>query len=979
MFVGRGRETDRIEELIARVRAGRSGVLLIEGDAGAGKTTLLDLAECRAAQMTVLRTVGVAGAQDVAFSGLFSVLRPFLDMVEELPGPQAEALRVVLGVQAGTGGDPFLIGVALLGILAAAGERRPVVVLVDDLQWMDEPSARALLFALRRLDADRVGAVLAVRSGEVLPAGTAGWLHDIDVVRLSPLDLDSTVALLAADNITAAVAADLHRLTGGNPLALTETAATLTPLQRLGIAAPPEAAVLPRSMSRLYGRHLDALPPTTRRALVVAAVDRFDDLRLLTLALRSQHLTPADLSAAEDAGLFRLLTDTVPAAYAWKHPLVRAAVLEAAEPSMLRLAHAAQADALTAALDMSTLAGNTDQSRAALYRSARAWHYSAATIESDDRIADELAAVAVEASDRRADSAAAAAYQRSATLTADLVLRSERLTFAAEAAWRAGDGTMTNSLVDTALEHASNAQLARLYRLRGLYAFEWGSIVAAVAPTEQAFRQALRTDTATALEVAAELVYAAIFDGSPEADATACECAALADSHADRSEPRQAALATWTMYVAGNIAAQPQYASNSFRDTIAIRAVTTAELARARDELELLTQRDPGRYALYAYVLNEDLNGTRHACARVDPVIATLRANGELSVLPKLLRPRALAATWLGDWDGAWQLATEAYDLACVTGRVNNRSNALHLLGEIAALRGQEEACLEYIAERRSVVEVALGIERARLGRPSVLLALGLGRYEEAVTLLEEFYGIFVSCGRPVSGALDYLPELVEALVLTGRTVDAAARAQEFIELMASVSATRSHATADGASDLATEAAVHRVRGLVAASPADATASFDAAVRAHTDNPTDNPFQQARTRLVYGERLRRDGQRRAAREQLRAAAETFDRLEALPWARRANRELAATGAARRPARRVVSSALTGQELRIALLAAEGLSNKEVAAQMYLSTKTVEYHLGHVYQKLDLHSRAQLARRFPTPETARDAATPVASS
>ena len=243
MFVGRGRETDRIEELFARVRAGRSGVLLIEGDAGAGKTTLLDLAECRAAQMTVLRTVGVAGAQDVAFSGLFSVLRPFLHMVEELPEPQAEALRVVLGVQAGTGGDPFLIGVALLGILAAAGERRPVVVLVDDLQWMDEPSARALLFALRRLDADRVGAVLAVRSGEVLPAGTAGWLHDIDVVRLSPLDLDSTVALLAADNITAAVAADLHRLTGGNPLALTETAATLTPLQRLGIAAPPEAAV----------------------------------------------------------------------------------------------------------------------------------------------------------------------------------------------------------------------------------------------------------------------------------------------------------------------------------------------------------------------------------------------------------------------------------------------------------------------------------------------------------------------------------------------------------------------------------------------------------------------------------------------------------------------------------------------------------------------------------------------------------------
>jgi DNA-binding CsgD family transcriptional regulator len=979
VFVGRGHETDRIEELLARIRAGRSGVLLIEGDAGAGKTTLLDLTEGRAAQMTVLRAVGVAGAEDLAFSGLFSILRPFVDMVEELPEPQAEALRVVLGVQGGTGGDPFLIGVALLGILAAAGERRPVVVLADDLQWMDEPSVRALLFALRRLDADRVGAVLAVRSGVALPATTEAWLRDIDVLELPPLDVDDSIALLAADNISAAVAADLHRLTGGNPLALTETAATLTIWQRRGLAAPPDAAVLPKSMSHLYGRQLDALPATTRRALVVAAVGTSDDLRLLTLALRSQHLAPADLSAAEDVGLLRLLTDTVPTSYAWKHPLVRAAVLDAAEPSLHRVAHAAQADALTVALDMSTQAGNTDRSRAAQYRAARAWHHSAATIEPDDQVADELAAVAVEASDRRAYSAAAAAYQRSAMLTVDPVLRSERLTLAAESAWRAGVGTMTDRLVDTALEHASNAQLARLYRLKGLYKFEWGSIAAAAGPMASAFRQALHTDTLTAVEIAADLVWVATFDGSPEADATACECAALADSHVDRSDPRQAALATWALCVANGIAAQPQYASTPFRETTALRAVTTADLIRARDELERLSMQDPGRWAVYAFGMDEAISGRQHACAWIDPIMATLRAHGEMSALARLLRSRGLMATWLGDWDGGWKLATEAYDLACVTGRANNRSSALHLLGEIAALRGQEETCLQFVAERRSVVEVARGIEQARLGRPIVLLALGLGRYEEAVTLLEEFYEIFVSCGRRLDGAFEYLPELVEALLLAGRAADATSRAQEFVELVDYMNAHRSQAVPDKGGDLMIEAAVQRVRGLVAESPTNASAAFDAALRAHIDNPADNPFQLARTRLVYGERLRRDGQRRAAREQLRAAAETFDRLEALPWARRANRELAATGAARRPARNVASSELTGQELRIALLAAEGLSNKEVAAQMYLSTKTIEYHLGHIYQKLGLRSRAQLARRFSSPETVRDAAAPVASA
>jgi AAA ATPase domain len=622
VFVGREREMARIDELLEQARAGRSRVLLVEGEAGSGKTSLLNLAGQRAGDMTLLRAAGVEGGEEAAFSGLFSILRPIAGSIDELPEPQAAALRVVLGLSAGTGGNPFLVGLALLGMLAAAGERTPVLVVVDDLQWLDVPSAQALLFAARRLLADRVGMLIALRSGRQRPDRLSGWLRDLDVTSLRPLSLGASVELLSTENVAVSVAAELHRLTGGNPLALKEAAAGLSLGQRRGIAPAPDGVALPTSVRQVYRRQLSELPARTRQALLVAAIGRLDDLEILTSALHARSLELGDLAAAEDAGLLRVATDSTPTTYEWKHPLVRAAVLEAAEPTTQRAAHSAQADALSAVLEQPGQGGNPDQSRAAHYRATRAWHHSAATIGPDDRVADELAAIAAEASDARAHVAAAAAYQRSAALTAGLPARAERLTLAAEAAWRAGEGTLANGIVEFALEHATDAVLVRLYRLKGLYELEWGPSAAAVAPLVEAFRRALGSDAGTAMEIAAELVTAAVSASLPEGDIVACECAMLADLHADRTDAHQLAMVTWAVHAARLL---------TFGKGI-VRSVSEEELASTYEVFDELAQQDPVRYAYYA-LMNNMSGDLRRACQQVDPAIASMRANGELAGL----------------------------------------------------------------------------------------------------------------------------------------------------------------------------------------------------------------------------------------------------------------------------------------------------------------------------------------------------------
>lgn len=940
--MSRDHEIGRIDHLLRQVSTGQSRVLVLAGEAGVGKTSLLNVAAAHAERMTVVRASGVAGADQMAFAGLVGLLRPIVGMLDELPEPQAEVLQVVLGRRNGKGGEPFLLGVAVLGILAAASETTPVLVLVDDMQWMDAPSAQALLFALRRLHADRVGALIAVRSDEPLPAGTAGQLHDLEVMPVPPLDAQGAIQLLAAEHIAAPVAIELHRLAGGNPLALKETAARLTPGQRQGTTSPPDSAELPRSVHQAYARQLDALSANVRNALLIAAAGRLDDLDLLGRALHIRGLDLTDLADAEDLRLLRIVTDAIPPRCEWKHPLVRAAVLGSSEPSARRVAHSAQADAIGEVLDLSAEMANPTHIRTREYRAARAWHMSAATVEPDGRVADELASVAAEAADGRAPSAAAAAFQRAAALTVDLPLRAERLTLAAEAAWTACDGAMTSELIELALEHAEGATQVRLLRLKGRYEFGWRSSLEAVTSLERAFDLALHGESGTVVKIATDLVLAAVIASTPDIDRSVCERVVLADLRADRRDRRQSALATWTVHAARHLSAG--------RDLV--RVVPAEELSAACEDLELLAEQEPSRYAFFVLMNYMSVDLTK-ACAQADPHIATIRADGEISALLDLLDLREYAAFDMGDWDGAWRMATEILDVAQLAGQTYNVSGALDLLGAIAALRGDEASCLRSVDARRPIVEVELGMQGAGLDRPIALLALSLGRYEEAANQLDEIYTAIVSRGRALVNLVQYVPDLVEALVLSGRPADAADRLRDYLEVV----------DTNNDPDLRPSALVLRLRALLAADPAEAVAAFDAALRAHAESPMDNPFQHARTRLLYGERLRRHGQRRAAREQLRQAIETFEQLRAEPWASRANRELAATGASRRPPQHVAGAELTEQELRIALLVADGLSNKEIAAQMYLSAKTIEFHLGHIFRKLDLRSRTQLAHHL----------------
>jgi DNA-binding CsgD family transcriptional regulator len=338
-----------------------------------------------------------------------------------------------------------------------------------------------------------------------------------------------------------------------------------------------------------------------------------------------------------------------------------------------------------------------------------------------------------------------------------------------------------------------------------------------------------------------------------------------------------------------------------------------------------------------------------HDRADIYAAIAQLRLRGELAMLPKIVKLRARADANAGHWDAAWLGYAEAVELARITGQTSMHGDALSGLAEIAAYRGQEDLCHLYAGQAQVIAaERSLGWNASHRNFEAATLALSVGRFAEAVDLLGVLADRHLAHGRTRLGAA-YLPDLVEALIRVGRPEDAAARAGTYCRAMATET------------NPAEDALSCRLRALVAERDEDATSMFEAAIAAH--RKAAGTFALARTQLLFGERLRRAGHRRGAREQLRAAARTFAEYRASPWRERAEAELAATGLARRPMRAAVSEELTPQELRVALLVADGLTNREAAEQMYLSVKTIEFHLGRVYQKYGVRSRMQLAERL----------------
>lgn len=427
MLIGRERECEQLDELLDRARLGRSGALVIRGEAGVGKSALLDHAAARAVDARIVRTLGVESEVELELSGLLDVCRPLESLVDELPEARAAALRAALGEGPAHALDRYAIGAATLGLLAAAAEQRPLLVLVDDAQWVDAASADALLFAARRLDADSVVVLFAAREDDG-PTFEAPGIPELEV---EGLDLDGASALLRAEGVAdASVVSRLHQATGGNPLALVELVGELSEAQLAGREPLAEPLPAGSAVERSFARRAEGLPDATRKALLTCAVSRAASPGVILRAFGALGLEASALEPAEDAGLVTIRDGRVD----FTHPLVRSAVYHAAQPSERRGVHRVLADA----------AGDASPEE-------RAWHLAAAALGPDEDAAAALEDAAVRARDRSGYAAAASALERAARLTPDPEPRSRRLAAAADAAWEAGRGAGAAELLDEAL------------------------------------------------------------------------------------------------------------------------------------------------------------------------------------------------------------------------------------------------------------------------------------------------------------------------------------------------------------------------------------------------------------------------------------------------------------------------------------------------------------------------------------------------
>jgi DNA-binding CsgD family transcriptional regulator len=905
MLVGRQLERERIEEMLEGARAERSGTLLLRGEAGIGKTALLDHAVDRAAGMTVVRALGVESEAELEFSGLHEACLPLLDRLEEIPGHQADALRGALGLVEAEATDRFTIAAATLSLLAAAAEREPLLAIIDDAHWLDRPSRDALLFAARRLQADRVAILFAAREGEPRPFEAPG-IETIHLTGLESAEAESLLQRGGSGAVTPAVARVLHQATAGNPLALREISTLLSPGQRSG--AEPLGAPLPAgaTIERAFAGRLEGLPEATRVGLLVVATattSRAEPMLRAIAALGAAVL----LESAEDAGLL-VVSD---AAIEFRHPLVRAAVYAAAAPSDVRATHRALAAALSGD-------ANSEQ---------RAWHLAGAAVGPDAEAADALAAAATLARRRSGYAAAAAALERAARLTPDGELRVRRLFEAADAAWLAGGGERAAALVEEVLAAAGSGGLrGHALRLRGGIEYFAGQPTTASASLLDA--SAALDEVDAAVSAAADSVNASVPAADPAPMLRAGERArTLAPADGSDAEFEASVALGYALCFSGRIGEGEPLV----RHGVEIFHLRTAVAA-------------PLQVGRLAWALG-GLGRHGEARSHVAETIALARGAGAVASLPYLLGASAWHGTLLGRWSEAYGDATEALELAAQIGQPLATAQALALLTWQEGMRGDEDRCRERIegaVERCREFGLRLYELLAWLGLG--LLEVGLGRWESAIAPLEQAARGMEERGLYVGGLSASL-ELAAAYARVGRAEEAevALAAFERSELAA----------------VPLQAAIGaRCRALLAADDAG-EAAFLRALDAHAE--ADYPFEAARTRLAYGERLRRDGRRVDAREQLRPALSAFERLGARPWAARAHDELDASGESQRPRGDESRDDLTPRELQVALQVAEGKANKEAAAALFLSPKTIEYHLKHVYGKLGIRSRGELIR------------------
>lgn len=903
MLVGREPEQQRIAQLLAAARLGQSGVVVLLGEAGIGKTALLDDTAAHAGDMVVMRTSGSERESALGFSGLHQLLRPALHLVDHIPGPQSEALAVALMLRHGPAPERFAVAAATLSLLSRYAEDSPLLMIVDDAHLLDPPSAETLRFVARRLLADPIALLMSVRPEPDTPF----TYSDLPVLALSGLDLASATALIAATGAapaTAEVVARLHRATFGNPLALVELSREIDRVTSL----PPELPVpVPQTVAEAFGRRIEALPDATRLALLVAVVAE-GDLAVTSRAAEALGGRVEHLADAEAYGLLRLAGRAE-----FRHPLVRSAAYVAADPQARRAAHRAVAAALGPAA-----------------HDRRAWHLSEACIGPDDGVARDLVGVAERARVRGAHGIAAIALARSAELTTEHSLRGSRLIAAGESAWLAGQVDRATDLLRQAAAWVSDpAAAAEIDALLGNISLRTGSLRDARELLTAASERTKSSDPDRAVQLLADAVTACFY---------LCDTAA-GSAAADTLERLLDSCRTVAARIRGQMAIG---IARVLAGEPGVQWIRLAVEALSREPSVLDDPRRPDWTVIGTLFLRESTAGRE----LIDHVVQARRARTAIGALPNLLFHTARDDATTDRWQSALTSYDESITLARETGQSTDLAASLAGLAWLQARMGRAEKCRANAAEALSLAEehhITLAKLWVQFALGDLALAAGeageaIGRYGELQSMLRRigFHDVDVAPG----------PELAEAQLRHGDLAAAQDTARGYFRLALDKGQPWALARA------------HRAMALVAADAQERASHFEQAIELHTQSP--DLFEEARTRLSFGAALRRDKKRLAARPQLRVAQAAFERLGARPWADAAASELDATGERARRSGEGRLSSLTSQEIRIARMLGNGSTTKETAAALFLSPKTVEYHLRHIYQKLGIRSRGELS-------------------
>jgi DNA-binding CsgD family transcriptional regulator len=909
---GRAAERGVLDRLLASIRAGHSQVLVVRGEAGIGKTALLDYLLQRAPGCAVARSAGVETETGLAFAGLHQLCAPMLGHLDDLPGPQGDALAIAFGLRSGNIPDGLAVGLATISLLAAVAREMPLVCVVDDAQWLDRASAAALAFAARRLAAEPVALVFAAGDSCEVP-GLAG-LAELPVLGLDDDDaralLESVITGPLEERVRDRIVAEAH----GNPSALLQLPGGMTPEKLAGGFGLPDAPVVPGRAGRAeaaIGRRLATLPPATRLLLLVAAAEPAGDQPLVR---RASSVLGIQASAAVPAAAAGLIDPGDPVRF--RHPLIRSAVYRAASPEQRASAHRA----LAQAADPDTAAD------------LRAWHRAQAAPGLDEDIAAELESLAGRAGERGGLAAAAAFYERSAALTSGPARRAERALAAAQGKVQAGAlETALRLLAAARAEPLDALQHARAELLHAQVAFAANHGRDAPRLLISAARQLEPLDGMLAREAYRDAFCAAAFAGrlADDGDEHEVAGAVLAADWGQSSRPSPPGCDLLLDGLAVLIAKGYAAGAPLLRRALAAFATGPVPDEDARPWLWLACR--------VARILGDDARRD----LLTDRQVRLARAAGALALLPVALAERVSALLAAGDLDAAASLAAEEAAVITASGTSLAPRGALF----VAAWQGRAaEVSALTDGARPDVMSRGEGMWLADAEQASAVLLNSTGRYRDVIAAAEQAVSHLCELGLPAWAC----PELIEAAARTGKPARAAAAMARLSEIAGA-----------GGTDWATGIEA-RSRALIS-DAGSAEPLFRQAIErlARTRARAD----LARARLLYGEWLRRAGRRTDARGQLRAAADMLGAMGAAGFADRARRELAATGETIR--RRAPGSRedLTAQEAQIARLAADGQTNPEIGARLFISARTVEWHLRKIFAKLGVASRRELRAQF----------------